>query len=270
MMMFFMYFIIAMVNSVLTFKIRAIEKAANVREEKENTLRLYNTMFNSLSHELRTPISTIIGATDNLLDKREHLTEDLKVDLISEISKASLRLNAQVENLLNMSRLEAEYMQPNMDWCDVNDLVHRIVNSLKEDLDGRVIKISNQDDLPLCKLDEVLIEQVLKNLLVNAILYTDKMCQIQIHSSVFVNQLCIIVEDNGEGFPENEMHYVFDKFYRLKHSKKGGTGLGLSIVKGFVEVHQGTIELENNPTGGAKFTILLPIETNNINNYANE
>lgn len=269
-MMFFMYFIIAMVNTVLTFKIRAIEKAANIKEEKENTLRLFNTMLNSLSHELRTPISTIIGATDNLQDKREHLTELLKEDLISEISKASLRLNVQVENLLNMSRLEAEYMQSKMDWCDVNDLVHGLVSSLKEELDGREIMISNQEDLPLCKLDGVLIEQVLKNLIINANLYTEKECIIKLQTTVVDQQLCLIVEDNGKGFPEDEMPFVFDKFYRLKHSKTGGTGLGLSIVKGFVEVHHGTISLENKPKGGAKFTILLPIEMNNINNYANE
>ncbi len=269
-MMFFMYFIIAMVNTVLTFKIRAIEKAANVREEKENTLRLYNTMLNSLSHELRTPIATIVGATDNLQDKREHLTEDLKEELISEISKASIRLNAQVENLLNMSRLETEYMQPKMDWCDVNDLVHRLVFSLKEELEERIISIENQDNLPLCKLDSVLMEQVLKNLIVNAHLYTERKCTIKIHSSIVAQQLCIIVEDSGKGFPEDEMSFVFDKFYRLKHSKTGGTGLGLSIVKGFIEVHNGTISLENKVEGGAKFTILLPVETNYINNYTNE
>ncbi len=269
-MMFFMYFIIAMVNTVLTFKIRAIEKAANIREEKENTLRLYNTMLNSLSHELRTPISTIIGATDNLQDKNERLTDEIKGELISEISKASLRLNSQVENLLNMSRLESEYMQPKIDWCDVNELVYRIINSLKEDLEFRVVLINIQENLPLCKLDSVLMEQVIKNLVMNANIYTEKSCIIEINTKYENGNLIIIIEDSGNGFPIDEIAFVFDKFYRLKHSKTGGTGLGLSIVKGFVEVHNGNILLENKPFGGAKFTIVIPSESNHINNFSNE
>ena len=269
-MMFFMYFIIAMVNTMLTFKIRAIEKAANIREEKENTLRLYNTMLNSLSHELRTPISTIIGATDNLQDKNEKLSEAIKTELIGEISKASLRLNAQVENLLNMSRLESEHMKPKMDWCDVNELIHHTINSLKEELEDRVVIIKVDSNLPLCKLDRVLIEQVIKNLVLNANIYTEKKCYIKIDASIDFDKLQIIIEDDGQGFPEDEMPYVFDKFYRLKHAKSGGTGLGLSIVKGFIEVHNGKVKLENKTTGGAKFTITIPTETNDINNVANE
>lgn len=98
-----MYFVIAMVHAVLTYKIRQIQKEARKKEEKANTLKLYNTLLNSLSHELRTPISTIIGASDNLLMNASRLTEENKLSLVSEISLASLRLNQQVENLLNMS-----------------------------------------------------------------------------------------------------------------------------------------------------------------------
>jgi two-component system sensor histidine kinase KdpD len=105
--LFFMYFIIALVNAVLTFKIRAIEKIASKKEEKENSLKLYKTLLNSLSHELRTPIATIIGATDNLQTENTNLSENNKAELIAAISKATLRLNTQVENLLNMSRLES-------------------------------------------------------------------------------------------------------------------------------------------------------------------
>jgi two-component system, OmpR family, sensor histidine kinase KdpD len=96
--MFLMYFIIALVNAVLTNKIRQIEKVTQKRETKENTLKLYNTLLNSLSHELRTPIATIIGATDNLQMQDEKLSKANKKELIDEISKASLRLNRQVEN----------------------------------------------------------------------------------------------------------------------------------------------------------------------------
>ncbi|HUQ65346.1 MAG TPA: DUF4118 domain-containing protein, partial [Flavitalea sp.] len=102
-----MYFVIAMINAVMTYKIRQVEKTARKKEEKANAIKLYNTLLNSLSHELRTPISTIIGATDNLQSNNHHLTTNNREQLLTEIYKASSRLNEQVENLLNMSRLES-------------------------------------------------------------------------------------------------------------------------------------------------------------------
>ena len=268
--LFFMYFIIALVNATLTFKIRAIEKVANKKVEKENTLKLYNTLLNSLSHELRTPISTIVVATDNLQSDNNKLTEQNKADLLSEISKASLRLNTQVENLLNMSRLESGIIQPKKDWCDINELIYDAVNRLKENLENRTVDISIEKNIPLCKLDFGLMEQVLYNLILNANLYIQEECVISIKAKLADDILIIIVEDNGKGFEPGEIDSVFDKFYRSKNTSAGGTGLGLSIVKGFTEAHNGTISLENIESGGARFTIKIPVETNYINNLKNE
>ena len=268
--LFFMYFIIALVNAALTFKIRAIEKIANKKEEKENTLKLYNTLLNSLSHELRTPISTILVATDNLQTENNKLSEQNKADLLSEISKASLRLNTQVENLLNMSRLESGIIQPKKDWCDINELIYDVVNRLKENLENRTVNISIEKNIPLCKLDFGLIEQVLYNLILNANLYIQKECVISIKAKLVDDILILIVEDNGKGFEPEEIDSVFEKFYRSKNTSTGGTGLGLSIVKGFIEAHNGTIRLENIESGGARFTIKIPVETNYINNLKNE
>lgn len=106
-----MYFIIAMVNAVLTYKIRQVEKLARLREEKAKAVKLYNTFLNSLSHELKTPIAAIIGATDNL-QSGGNLSEENKAQLVEEIAKASFRLNQQVENLLNMSRIESGFLKP--------------------------------------------------------------------------------------------------------------------------------------------------------------
>jgi two-component system sensor histidine kinase KdpD len=268
--LFFMYFIIALLNAALTFKIRAVEKVANKKEEKEHTLKLYKTLLNSLSHELRTPISTIIAATDNLQSDSNRLSESNKTELISEISKASLRLNAQVENLLNMSRLESGNIQPRKDWCDINELAYTVINSLKENLKNQDVKISIDENIPLCKLDIGLMEQVLYNLLLNAGLYTPENCIIQVKAVFNDERLILIVEDNGNGFDAAEIDHVFEKFYRSKNVNKGGTGLGLSIVKGFIEAQNGTISLENKPTGGAKFTIQIQVETNYINHLKNE
>jgi len=111
-----MYFIIALVNAVLTFKIRQAEKIAREKEDKAKALRLYNTLLNSLSHEFRTPIAAIIGASDTLLDQPDRLTVNDRKNLLAAISSSALRLNRQVENLLNMSRLESGFLQPKMDW----------------------------------------------------------------------------------------------------------------------------------------------------------
>ncbi|HMH24302.1 MAG TPA: ATP-binding protein [Puia sp.] len=264
-----MYFVIALVNAVLTFKIRQVEKLARKKEEKAKALRLYNTLLNSLSHEFRTPIATIIGATDNLMEQPSLLSPDDRKKLLSAISSASLRLNRQVENLLNMSRLESGFLQPRKDWCDVGELVNAILQQLKEPLSTHSVETEIKESLPLVRLDYGLMEQVLYNLVHNAILYTPDRSLISIRANCPDENLEIVVEDNGNGVPEEEIGNVFDKFYRLKNSRIGGSGLGLSIVKGFVEAHNGTIDLVNRPTGGARFVLRLPAEKLYVNKEAN-
>ena len=167
-----MYFIIALINGVLTFKIRQIEKVARQKEEKEHTLTLYNTVLNSLSHEFRTPIATIIGSTDNLLADNFILSESDRKNLLSEISKASLQLNQQVENLLNMSRLESGFIQAKKDWCDINELIYNVTIRLEEELKNFIVDIDCGKTLPLFKIDYGLMEQVIYNLVQNATRYT--------------------------------------------------------------------------------------------------
>lgn len=265
-----MYFVIALVNAALTYKIRRMEKAAILREEKENTVKLYNTLLNSLSHELRTPIATIIAATDNLQSGNERLTIHNRFELVNEIAKASFRLNQQVENLLNMSRLESGFIKPKKDWCDINELVYSIVRRVEENNAQQHITINIPPDLPLVKTDKGMLEQVLYNLLNNATLYTPPNSRIDIVANCHADVLEIAVEDNGSGFPEAETEKVFNKFYRLENTHSGGTGLGLSIVKGFTEALSGAVSLRNRATGGASFTIQLQVETSYLKNMKNE
>lgn len=287
--LFLLYFVIALINAVLTNRIRRIEKQVREKEEKEKTVKLYNTLLNSLSHELKTPIATIVGATDNLLSGSSRLSEANKKELVEGISIASLRLNQQVENLLSMSRLESGFIQPKKDWTDMNELVYDVVHRLEQQLKNHRLHIHFEDKLPFYKIDHGLIEQVLYNLLYNAAIYTPEFADIFVqvknnadkvytlntdenaHSTVKTetNSLMITVEDRGPGFPPEEIEKVFDKFYRLSNARTGGTGLGLSIVKGFVEAHNGTVTLENVPHG-ARFTIEIPAETSYINNLKNE
>lgn len=268
--LFLMYFVIALVNAVLTHKIRRVQKESLAKEEKANTIKLYNTLLNSLSHELRTPIATIVGATDNLQSFNGKLSDSNRHELINEISKASFRLNQQVENLLNMSRLESGFIQPKKDWCDITELLYETVKRLEDNTGNKKINIQADPAIPLFRLDKVMVEQVIYNLLYNATLYTPVSAAISISARCHTDILEIVVEDNGPGFPAGEIKNVFDKFYRLKNTSTGGTGLGLSIVKGFTEAHNGKVTLENIDTGGARFVINIPAETSYLNNLKNE
>lgn len=265
--MFFLYFFIALINAVLTFNIREAEKKARDKEEKENSIKLYNTLLNSLSHELKTPIATIIGNVDVLKDHHFQLTDNHQHDLLTEIEIASVRLNKQVENLLNMSRLETGMLHLNLDWCDVDELINSVINKLSN---TQTIIFNQNNQLPLFKLDIGLMDQVIHNLIANAVQYTPSDAIITIDVTHNNHDCIITITDNGNGFPETEIPFVFNKFYRLPNTQTGGSGLGLSIVKGFVEAHHGTVHLENIAPHGAKFTIAIPAPTSFIKNLKNE
>lgn len=180
--------------------------------------------------------------------------------LFSEIEIASVRLNQQVENLLSMSRLEAGFIQPKSDWCDINEIVFSVIKDHKNDaIHHRILFVPNET-LPLCKVDSGLTSQVIYNIIHNAVQHTPAGTHIHIQLSYTDHDLIIVIFDNGTGFPEDEIAEVFHKFYRLQNTATGGTGLGLSIVKGFLEAMNGTITLENRPEGGAKFTINIACE----------
>lgn len=256
-----MYFVIALINGVLTYKIRQVEKAARLKEERANSIKLYNTILSSLSHELRTPIATIIGATDNLQSNNRLSGED-KAQLISEISKASFRLNQQVENLLNISRLESGHIKPKNDWCDISELIYDVVKRVEENNHfKREIAINVSNEMPLCFLDKGMLDQVLYNLLNNAAIHTSPEAFIEVTATSHADLLEIMIEDGGKGFTYAEMKDVFHKFSRDKERSAGGSGLGLSIVKGFTEALGGNVSLRRGEAGGALFTITLPVKT---------
>jgi len=218
--------------------------------------KLYKTLFNSISHELRIPIATIMGSSETLLVS--DLAEPIQKELYSEINIASVRLNRLVENLLNMSRIESGRITPRLDWCDVQDLVNSVSESLKNELENYTFSVTIANDMPLVYVDFGLMEQILHNLILNATQNIPVGTKIELKISTYDEQLIIHVADHGKGFPESELGSVFDKFYRGKSAKAGGTGLGLSIVKGFVEAQKGTVTASNSQQGGAVFTIKIP------------
>lgn len=268
--MFLMYFIIALLNTVLTIKKRQFEKKALEKEGEENLVKLYNTLLNSLSRELRTPIASIKLATDNLQSKTQKLDDQHKTELISEISVASLRLTRHVENLLNTSRLESGNLKLNAEFCDINRLFYAVISQFRESECHHKIETILPESLPFFKIDFGLMEQALLNLVHNAVNYSPDNSTITLSAEYVGEKLLIRVEDEGKGFPKDQIEKAFDRFYRLNNPGKGGTGLGLSIVKGFVEAHQGKVILENIRDGGARFTISIPAVTSYINTLVDE
>jgi two-component system, OmpR family, sensor histidine kinase KdpD len=268
--LFAMYFLISLLHAVLTFKIRIAEKMNREKEEKVRSIHLYNTILHSLSHEMRTPLSTLLGSVETLKEEDQKLTTLQKNELYGQISQSGEQLNRQVENLLNMSRLQNGMMILNKEWCDVNDLIRGVIYKLNKEIGQHRIIFKPNDDLPLFKLDIGLIEQVLLNLLHNALKYTFAESTINIRASVTENQGILEIEDNGAGYPDDILNNAFAIFQRGKNAKKGGLGLGLSIAKGVVDAHDGTIKIGNLETGGAFCRITVPCEFSYIGNLTLE
>ncbi len=262
-----MYFVVALINGFLTSRIRDLKALELQKEERHNTIKLYKTLFDSISHELRTPIATIVGASDNLLQTESKISEDDKTKLINEISIAAFRLNRLIDNLLSMQRLESGMLKIKPDWFDINELINSPLNRLKNELSTHHVALNIASDIPILKFDFGLIEQSLFNLLHNETLYTPEDSTISISADYKQGILSIEVADNGSGFTNEELSQLFSKFYRSHSKLNGGTGLGLSIVKGFVEAHEGTVSVENNFPNGAKFTIKIPSESLEMNDY---
>lgn len=223
--------------------------------------QLYKTLFNSISHELRTPVAAIVSASDVMRDPRRSGTTTGIPDLAEEIHTAAERLNRLIDNLLDMARLESGRIKPRLDWCDTRDIVNATLQKLGRELSGHRVVVDVPANMPLVTLDFVLVEQILTNLLHNASQYTPPGSEIRVATDVDGGQCRIVVSDNGPGFREDVIPRLFEKFFRVPGSKSGGTGLGLSIVQGFVAAHQGTITVANRKEGGAEFTIKFPTQS---------
>lgn len=225
--------------------------------------RLYTTLFASISHEMRTPITALVGAAESLMNENVATDPTVRRELAQEIQSAAERLDNVVQNLLAMTRLESGLIQPRLDWVDLRDVVNSSMNKLHKELTGHVVTIDVSPSLPLIKLDFPLIEQVVMNLVRNATLHTPRGSTIEIKAFPAGDTAVLVMADNGPGFPADSLEKVFEKFYRVPGSNTGGVGLGLSIARGFVRAHNGTITVQNRPGGGAEFTIQLPLEKKN-------
>lgn len=255
-------FLETFVNQIaLVIEREVLDEAAQRTAVLEESERLYATLLDSISHELRTPLATITGATSGLLDPNVNSDPQARQMLGQDVQEATERLNRLVDNLLDMTRLESGKLKLNLEWCDVSDLINVSLTQVEKDLADHQVIVEVAPDLPLVKIDYVLMEQVLVNLLHNAAMYTPPGTRVRVMAQAEGANLLIIVADRGPGLPAEASNRVFDKFYRAPGAASGGTGLGLSISKGLVEAHGGTITAENRANGGARFTIRLPLVT---------
>jgi two-component system, OmpR family, sensor histidine kinase KdpD len=254
-----------LLNSFINQITSTLNREISVDIAKQNQIylasqNLFQTILNSISHELRTPISIIVGASDNLMNNNAIISVENKNKLVSEISIAAFRLNHLVDNLLNMQRLESGLLKVKLDWCEINELINQAINRLQNELSDHQILVDIKPDFPLVKLDFGLIEQSIFNILDNAVLYTPPNTVIRISALYIKGFITITISDEGKGFSKTEKERLFTKFYRANITKSGGTGLGLSISKGFIEAHDGTLSVEDNFPKGSSFIMQIPVE----------
>jgi two-component system sensor histidine kinase KdpD len=226
------------------------------------TERLRSALLTSISHDLRTPLASILGSASTLNSQRGNLDEAAQEELTGMIQEEAERLNRFIANLLDMTRLESGAIAPNLDFVDLGDVVGSALQRAAGVLAHHQIRVNLAANLPMLKLDPVLFEQVLFNLLDNAAKYTPPDSTVELRAARYGNQVRLEVADEGDGIPSADLERIFDKFYRVQASdrKRAGTGLGLAICRGFVEAMGGSIRAANRTDRrGALLSIMLPV-----------
>jgi two-component system sensor histidine kinase KdpD len=233
-------------------------ETARVATERE---RLRSALLSSLSHDLRTPLVSIMGAASSLQTYSPMMDEGSRVDLTQTIMDEAERLNRFVQNLLDMTKLGAGALKPRSDWADLRDIVGAAVNRMQRLARDHTIRIDIDANLPLLCVDPVLMEQVFFNLLDNACKFSPRGTGVKVWAKKLPATVAIEVVDEGPGIPEADREKVFDMFYRVDQgdAQPAGTGLGLAICRGIVEAHGGTIKAEPGLHGaGTAIVIHLP------------
>jgi two-component system, OmpR family, sensor histidine kinase KdpD len=242
----------------------AVERDQSVLEAQQARLRaeaeqLRNSLLSSVSHDLRTPLAAMAGAASSLLGGTPRDPAERR-ELLQTIVDEARRLARLVDNLLDMTRLEAGVVVPNRQWHVLEEIVGSAVHRAARDLGERPLQTDLPADLPLVSVDGLLVEQVLVNLLENAARYTPAGSPIEITARATGGSVEICVADRGPGLPPGAEEHVFEKFYRgaARPDGRRGVGLGLAICRGVAEAHGGRIVARNRPGGGAEFVLTLP------------
>ncbi|WP_316976265.1 sensor histidine kinase KdpD [Shumkonia mesophila] len=227
------------------------------------TEHLRAALLSSVSHDLKTPLASIIGSATTLADPGVTLPAKARQNLIQAILDESARLHRFVQNLLDMTRLSYGALEINRQWCDLGEIIDRARHQTEKTLSRHTLDVRLPGDLPYLRVDPLLMEHILVNLLDNAAKYAPPGTRIEIAGRAEEESLVISVTDQGPGIPEGEREAVFDQFYRVRAEDRqvAGTGLGLSICRGLIEAHGGKIAIEAGPKGKGTMVIMsLPLE----------
>jgi two-component system sensor histidine kinase KdpD len=226
---------------------------------KAETESMRNSLLNAISHDLRTPLAVLVGASSSLATDSERLTDAAKRELIATIHEESTRMSTLVDNLLDMARLESGAVELARQWTPLEEIVGGVLSRLGPTLATHPVAVHLPNDLPMVNVDPVLLAQVFANLLENAVKYTPVGTAIEISAQKLPGRIAVDVADSGPGIPHGEEGKLFDKFYRLqREAAQSGVGLGLAICKAIVAAHGGTISVANRAGGGAVFRFELP------------
>lgn len=213
---------------------------------------LYRTLLDNLSHELKTPLAVIQGSLESM---------DVAANpFLGEIHIANQRLQRIVNGLIQMSRVEADTIRPHHEWCDLTEVLENAQSEAADVLRGHPVEIIQPVDLPMVKLDQLLLTQALANVLHNAGFHTPRGTKIHLSAEFADAMLRLRVRDDGPGLPPQAEEKVFEKFYRSPNAVAGGTGLGLTIARGLVRAEGGNITARNHPEGGAEFLLEFKAE----------
>src|ERR1700683_5641242 len=233
-----------------------VAQDALVRMESE---RLRNSLLAALSHDLRTPLTVLVGLAESLTLTKPPLSP-AQVETADAIQDEARRMSTLVSNLLDMARIESGEVRLNLQWQPLEEVVGSALNAAREMLKHHLVEVRLPRNLPLVRIDALLIERVLGNLLENASKYTPPGSSITMAAEIVGDQLSVSMSDNGPGLGAGREEAIFQKFTRgERESATPGVGLGLAICRAIVESHQGKIVGSHRPGGGARFTFTLPL-----------
>jgi len=243
----------------------ALERASLARDmvsakTATETERVRNTLLASISHDFRTPLSSILGSATSLIDYGDKLGAEAKKDLLAQIKQESESLDEMVRNLLAITRIDAGALELRRDWIDLREIVDRVANAARRRGARQRIEITLPAELPLMRADATLVEQVIGNVVGNALVHTPAETRVLVDALVGPQEIALRVTDDGPGIPVQALPQIFDKFVKADTTQADGgqgTGLGLAIAKGIMEAHGGSITAESPHEGGRGARIVL-------------
>jgi two-component system sensor histidine kinase KdpD len=235
------------------------EEAAEARVEAEAS-RVRAALFSSVTHDLRTPLASIKASASSLLERGVPFSDEQRTELLQTILEESERLNRLVANLMDLSRLRAGALAPAKEPVLLEDLIGSVVRRLQPVLVGREVRVLVREDVPPVPVDVVQMDQVLTNVIENAVRYSPPATEIAISALRWHNMVEVRVSDRGPGIPREERGRVLEEFYRRDvDGRRSGTGLGLAIARAVAVAHGGSIGIEETPGGGTTVVLRLPL-----------